>query len=70
MVSVDNILCHCGSSGAGQTEWKQYRFDPSAEGFLVTLDQVSVPENGEGAVAIGEGWMDSGVPLPYTRFPD
>ena len=70
VVSEDNILCHCGSSGAGQTEWKQYRFDPSAEGFLVTLDQVSVPENGEGAVAIGEGWMDSGVSLPYTHFPD
>lgn len=70
VVSEDNILCHCGSSGAGRTEWKQYRFDPSAEGFLVTLDQVSVPENGEGAVAIGEGWMASGVSLPYTRFPD
>ncbi|OUQ60790.1 hypothetical protein B5E56_06465 [Flavonifractor sp. An112] len=70
VVREDNILCHNGSSGAGRTEWKQYRFDPSAEGFLVTLDQVSVPENGEEAVAIGEGWMDSGVPFPYTRFPD
>ena len=68
VVSEDNILCHCGSSGAGRTEWKQYRFDPSAEGFLVTLDQVSQPEDGEGAIAIGEGWMESGVSLPYTPF--
>ena len=68
VVSEDNILCHCGSSGAGRTEWHQYRFDPSAEGFLVTLDQVSQPEDGEGAIAIGEGWMASGVSLPYTPF--
>lgn len=68
VVSEDNILCHCGSSGAGRTEWHQYRFDPSAEGFLVTLDQVSEPENGEEAWSIGEGWMESGVPLPYICF--
>ena len=68
VVSEDNILCHCGSSGAGRTAWNQYRFDPSAEGFLVTLDQVSQPEDGEGAIAIGEGWMESGVSLPYTPF--
>ena len=36
VVREDNILCHCGSSGAGRTEWRQYRFDPSTEGFLVT----------------------------------
>lgn len=68
VVREDGILCNCGSSGAGRTEWKQYRFDPSAEGFLVTLDQVSVPVDGEGAVAIGENWMESGVALPYTSF--
>lgn len=68
VVREDGILCHCGSSGAGRTEWHQYRFDPSAEGFLVALDQVSVPVDGEGAVAIGESWMESGVALPYTSF--
>lgn len=68
VVSEDNILCHCGSSGAGRTEWKQYRFDPSAEGFLVTLDQVSQPEDGEEAWTIGDSWMDSGVSLPYICF--
>lgn len=68
VVREDNILCHCGSSGAGRTEWRQYRFDPSTEGFLVTLDQVSEPENGEAAWSIGEGWMESGVSLPYTPF--
>lgn len=68
VVSEDNILCHCGSSGAGRTEWKQYQFDPSAEDFLVTLDQVSVPADGEGAIAIGESWMESGVSLPYICF--
>lgn len=68
VVREDGILCHCGSSGAGRTEWHQYRFDPSAEGFLVALDQVSVPVDGEGAVTIGESWMESGVALPYTSF--
>ncbi|MCI7474434.1 MAG: hypothetical protein MSB10_12290 [Clostridiales bacterium] len=68
VVSENNILCHCGSSGAGRTGWKQYRFDPSAEGFLVTLDQVSVPVDGEGAIAIGESWMESGISLPYICF--
>lgn len=70
VVREDGTLCNCGSSGAGRTEWNQYRFDPSAEGFLVTLDQVSVPVDGEEAVAIGEGWMESGVPLPYICFAD
>lgn len=70
VVREDNILCHCGSSGAGRTEWHQYRFDPSTEGFLVTLDQVSEPENGEAAWSIGEGWMESGVSLPYVCFAD
>ena len=68
VVREDGILCHCGSSGAGRTEWHQYRFDPSAEGFLVELDQVSVPVYGEGAIAIGESWMESGVSLPHTPF--
>ncbi len=68
VVREDGILCNCGSSGAGRTVWRQYRFDPSAEGFLVELERVSEPEDGEGAISIGEGWMESGVSLPYTPF--
>lgn len=68
VVREDGIFCNCGSSGAGRTVWRQYRFDPSAEGFLVELERVSQPEDGEGAIAIGEGWMKSGVSLPYTPF--
>ena len=70
VVREDNILCHNGSSGAGRTAWNQYRFDPSAEGYLALLDHVSEPEDGEEAWTIGDSWMDSGVSLPYIRFSD
>lgn len=68
VVREDNTLCHCGSSGAGRTAWNQYRFDPSAEGYLALLDHVSEPEDGEEAWTIGDSWMDSGVSLPYICF--
>ena len=68
VVREDNILCHNGSSGAGRTAWNQYRFDPSAEGYLALLDHVSEPEDGEEAWTIGDSWMDSGVSLPYICF--
>ena len=70
VVREDNILCHSGSSGAGRTTWSQYRFDPSAEGYLALSDHVSEPEDGDEAWTIGEGWMASGVSLSYIRFAD
>ena len=65
---TDGCLYHCGSSGADRTEWDKYRFDPAAEGYLETVEHISVPENGQEAIEIGEGWMSSGASLPYISF--
>ncbi len=68
VLGTDGSLCHCGSSGADRTAWHKYRFDSAAEGYLETVEQVSVPENGQEAIEIGEGWMVSGTALPYIPF--
>ena len=68
VLGTDGCLYHCGSSGADRTEWDKYRFDPAAEGYLETVEHISVPENGQEAIEIGEGWMSSGASLPYISF--
>lgn len=68
VLGTDGYLYNCGSSGADRTEWSKYRFDPAAEGYLETVEQVSVPEDGQAAIEIGEGWMASGASLPYIPF--
>lgn len=68
VLGTDGYLYNCGSSGADRTEWDKYRFEPSAEGYLETVEHISVPENGQEAIEIGEGWMASGASLPYISF--
>ena len=68
VVGTDGFLYHQGSSGAGRTEWYKYRFDPKMEGYLETVEQVSEPEDGQNAMTVGEGWMASGMTIPYTPF--
>ena len=68
VLGEDGFLYHCGSSGADRTEWNKYRFDPAAEGYLETVEHISVPEDGQEAVEVGEGWMASGLSLPYLSF--
>lgn len=68
VLGADGYLYNCGSSGADRTQWNKYRFDPAAEGYLETVEHISVPENGQEAVEAGEGWMASGVSIPCTAF--
>lgn len=68
VLGTDGYLYNCGSSGADRTEWNKYRFDPAAEGYLETVEHVSVPENGEPAIEVGDTWMASGASLPYIPF--
>ena len=68
VLGADGHLSHCGSSGADRTAWHRYRFDSSAEGFLELVEQVSVPEDGQQAIEVGDGWMASGISIPYPLF--
>lgn len=68
VLGADGYLSHCGSSGADRTAWHRYRFDASAEGCLELVEQVSVPEDGQEAIEVGDGWMASGISIPYHLF--
>ena len=68
VLGEDGYLYHCSSSGAEQTEWNKYRFNPAAENDLETVEHISVPENGQEAVKTGEAWMASGISIPYCPF--
>lgn len=68
VLGADGYLYNCGSSGADRTQWNKYLFDPTDPDFLEEVEQVSVPENGQEAVAVGDAWMASGVSIPYTTF--
>ena len=68
VLGEDGFLYHCGSSGAGRTQWNKYRFDSTDPDFLEEVEQVSEPENGQEAVAVGDAWMASGVSIPCTTF--
>lgn len=68
VLGEDGYLYHCSSSGADQTEWNKYRFTPAAENYLETVEHISVPENGQKAIETGDGWMASGISIPYSSF--
>lgn len=68
VLGEDGYLYHCGSSGADQTEWNKYRFNPAAADYLETVEHISVPENGQEAVKMGDAWMASGISIPYSSF--
>ena len=68
VLGADGYLYNFGSSGADRTQWNKYRFDSTAPDFLEEVEHVSVPENGQEAVEVGEGWMASGVSIPYIPF--
>ena len=68
VLGEDGYLYHCSSNGADQTEWNKYRFYSAAETYLETVKHISVSENGQAAVEMGNAWMASGISIPFHSF--